>query len=58
MSGRFVAVVVALAITASCGVGSDADDPSNQPEVTVLGTTVATGEQPRPTIGSAVSTER
>ncbi len=58
MSRRLAAVVVALAVGVSCGVGSDADDPSLQPEVTVLGTTVATGQQPKPTIGSAVSTER
>jgi hypothetical protein len=57
MSWRLTLVALALVAGASCGVGSDAEDPTNQPDVTVLGTTVATG-QPRPTIGSAVSTER
>ncbi len=51
--------LVASLVAGACGIGSDAEqDPSQQPEVTVLGTSVGDGDQPAPTIGSAVSTER
>ncbi len=53
----FVAALVAVGMT-GCNTGSKADqDPLNQPSVTVLGTAVD-AEQPSPTLGSAVSTER
>lgn len=57
MSWRSILVAVAVVTSVSCGERGDADDSNNQPDVTVLGTTVDTG-QPKPTIGSAVSTER
>ncbi len=59
MSWRPILVAVLVAVGATgCTTGSEADqDPSNQPSATVLGTAVD-AEQPRPTLGSAVSTER
>ena len=50
-------VVVTAVLCGSCGVDTEADDPSKQPEITVLGTTVA-DDQPQPTLGTPVSTER
>ncbi|NNE94707.1 MAG: hypothetical protein HKN24_01630 [Acidimicrobiales bacterium] len=50
-------VVIGAVLCGSCGVGSEAEDPSQQPEVTVLGTSVA-DDQPQPTLGTPVSTER
>lgn len=50
-------VVIAAVLCGSCADKNEADDPSKQPEVTVLGTTVA-DDQPQPTLGNPVSTER
>lgn len=52
------AVMLAGLVVSSCGSGGDADlDPGTQPEVTVMGTNVD-AEQPEPTLGTAISTER
>ncbi|NNF54168.1 MAG: hypothetical protein HKN03_06960 [Acidimicrobiales bacterium] len=59
MKWRFILIALVVAVgPGGCSTGSEADqDPSNQPSVTVLGTAVEE-QQPDPTLGSAISTER
>ena len=56
MRWRSTLVLTVLLVASSCGLNST-QDPESQPSVTVLGTSVDSG-QPAPTIGSAVSTVR
>ncbi len=56
MRWRSILVLAIVAVASSCGLDAS-QDPGNQPNVTVLGTSVDSG-QPSPTLGSAVSTER
>lgn len=52
------AVTAAALVAAGCGAGGDAElDPGTQPQVTVMGTNVDQ-QQPEPTLGTAISTER
>ncbi len=52
------AVVLAAALCAGCTSDGGAElDPDTQPDVTVMGTSIDE-DQPVPTLGSAISTER
>lgn len=56
MRWRSLLALVVMTVVSSCGLDAS-QDPGNQPNVTVLGTSVGS-DQPAPTLGSAVSTAR
>lgn len=57
MTWRSLAVLLATAVSLACSPDGAERDPDTRPEVTVMGTTTDQ-DQPGPTLGPAISTER